>query len=282
VATQRLNASYRGHSIIVEADEELPGRWGWFYLIDSRISTLGTPRQLPDAATALQEGLKAARARVSALERNREVGPSFPELMPMLAEEVKRPFSGGEWAFEVKFDGYRALAEWDGGTARMKSRRSVDMTAWFPEVMISLSSFGRGRCVVDGEVCVLNEEGIAGDAEFQRLFVRSARRGYKRGDDPVTFLVFDALVVNGRSVMQEPLPQRRALIEPLLRDAPHVRLVDQVLGQGEAMYQAALLMGLEGIVAKRLAAPYQPGARSRDWLKIKRPGAVPAERFRSE
>jgi bifunctional non-homologous end joining protein LigD len=203
----------------------------------------------------------------------------LPELQPMLASQVKRPFNDPEWAFEVKYDGYRALAEWDRTGAFLKSRRGVDMSAWFVEVSMSLASIGTGRCVVDGEICVLNEAGIAGDAEFQRLFARSARRGYKPGDDPVTFVVFDVLVLFGRNVMDRPLYERRAYLEELFDDVPHVRVVDQVPEQGEAMYRAALELSLEGIVAKRLTSTYQPGVRSRDWLKIKRPGAVPAERF---
>jgi bifunctional non-homologous end joining protein LigD len=80
-------------------------------------------------------------------------------------------------------------------------------------------------------------------------------------------------------VMDRPLYERRAYLEELFDDVPHVRVVDQVPEQGEAMYRAALELSLEGIVAKRLTSTYQPGVRSRDWLKIKRPGAVPAERF---
>ena len=197
----------------------------------------------------------------------------------MLAGEVKRPFNSPDWAFEVKYDGYRAIAEWDAAGARLKSRRGVDMTAWFEEIVIALASIGGPRCVVDGEISVLNDAGIAGDAEFKRLFTRSSRRGYKPGDDLVTYVVFDILVAAGSSVMHQPLQHRRALLEEIIDDVPQVRVVDQVPEHGEAMFKAALELGLEGIVAKRLHAPYQPGVRSRDWLKIKRPGAVPAERF---
>jgi bifunctional non-homologous end joining protein LigD len=197
----------------------------------------------------------------------------------MLAADAKRPFSGSDWVFEVKYDGYRALAEWDSAGARLKSRRDVDMTNWFPELALALGSMGDRRCVVDGEVCVLNDAGVAGDAEFKRLFARAARRGYKPGDDPVTFVVFDVLILFGKSVMDRPLSERRMMLEELFDEVPQIRVVDQVAEHGEAMYQAALQLSLEGIVAKRLASPYRPGVRSRDWLKIKRPGAVPAERF---
>jgi bifunctional non-homologous end joining protein LigD len=204
--------------------------------------------------------------------------PAFAELEPMLAGEAKRPFSSPDWAFEVKYDGYRALAEWDATGARLKSRRGVDMTTWFEEVVLALTSVGGARCVVDGEICVVNEEGVAGDAEFKRLFSRSARRGYKPGDDLVTYVVFDILIAADANVMEQPLRERRALLEEVLEDVPQVRVVDQMAQHGAPMYQAALQLGLEGIVAKRLDAPYRPGVRSRDWLKVKRPSAVTAER----
>jgi bifunctional non-homologous end joining protein LigD len=157
----------------------------------------------------------------------------------MLAGEVKRPFSNADWAFEVKYDGYRALAEWSGPTARLRSRRGIDMTGWFEEVAIALASIGGPRCVVDGEICIVNDAGIAGDAEFKRLFQRSARRGYKPGDDLVTYIVFDILVAAGSNVMDRPLTIRRSLLEELFDDVPQIRVVDQIPAHGEAMYQAA-------------------------------------------
>lgn len=129
-------------------------------------------------------------------------------------------------------------------------------------------------------ICVLNDQGIAGDAEFNRLFIRQARRGYRLGDDVVTFCLFDALVVRGRSVMAKSLVERKKLLANLIDGVPCTKLVDHFVGQGEGLYHATQRMGLEGVVGKRIAAPYEPGVRSRNWLKIKRPGAVPAERFK--
>jgi bifunctional non-homologous end joining protein LigD len=205
--------------------------------------------------------------------------PVLEELRPMLLEETRYPFTDPAWAFEVKFDGYRTLAEWSAAGARLQSRAGTDMSRWFGEVTAALHTLGGRRCVVDGEICVLNENGIAGDAEFRRLFKRQSRRGYREGDDPVVFVVFDALVVDDRSVMQQPLLRRKKHLQRLL-GLPHTMVLGEVVEDGEAMYRAALELQLEGIVAKRLTAPYQPGVRSPDWRKIKRPGAVPAERFR--
>jgi bifunctional non-homologous end joining protein LigD len=198
----------------------------------------------------------------------------------MLLGEAKRAFSDSAWAFEVKFDGYRTLAEWSKAGAVLKSRRATDMTRWFGEVTAALAAIGGRRCVIDGEICVLNEHGIAGANEFNQLFRRQARRGYKTGDPQVVLCAFDALIVNGRSVMNQSLLERKRHLRRLLEHVPHTLVVPEFVGEGEALYRAAVKLELEGIVAKRLAAPYQPGVRSPDWLKIKRPGAVPAERFK--
>src|SRR4051794_15560877 len=93
--------------------------------------------------------------------------PSLAELRPMLLSEARRPFTDPAWAFEVKFDGYRTLAEWSPAGGRLQSREGNDMSRWFSEVTAALASVGsKRRCVVDGEICVLNELDIAGDAEF--------------------------------------------------------------------------------------------------------------------
>jgi bifunctional non-homologous end joining protein LigD len=210
---------------------------------------------------------------------NSTPAPALANLRPMLLCDAKRPFSGPGWAFEVKYDGYRTLAEWGAHGARLQSRRGTDVSRWFGEVTAALAAIGGRRCVIDGEVCVLNKQGIAGDAEFRRLFRRQARRRWQPGDDTVVFCAFDVLVLNGRSIMHRPLLQRKWHLAKLLANVPYTLPVGEIVGDGIAMYTAAVQLQLEGIVAKKLDAPYQPGVRSRDWLKIKRPGAVPAERF---
>lgn len=205
---------------------------------------------------------------------------TLDEIQPMLApSKAVPPFSNPEWAYEVKFDGFRCLAEFSDAGARLKSREGTDMSRWFPEVTKALASIGGRRCIVDGEICILNANGIAGNDEFGRLVRRAARRG-KVGQDPVVYCVFDALVVGGRSVMRRPLRERKRHIPVLLAGVPNTLPVGHIVGAGEEMYRAAVALELEGLVAKRLASTYQPG-RTVDWLKIKRPGAVAAERFRS-
>ena len=203
--------------------------------------------------------------------------PAFDALSPMLLGEVKKAFSNPAWAYELKFDGYRLMAEVAGGKVRLKSRNGTDATKWFPEVVAGLATMTGGRHVFDGEVSVLDD---IGRSDFERLHARAKMRGYKLGADPVVFCAFDVLVAGGRDLTKQPLAKRKARLEALLASPPPSTLhVSHVVGAGQWLYSQAAELKLEGIVAKRLDSPYLPGVRSDTWLKIKRPGAVPAQRF---
>lgn len=197
----------------------------------------------------------------------------------LLSERRGQDTSGQEWIHELKFDGHRTLAQWDGGKVELRSRNGALSTAWWPEIARSLAGKGKGRCVVDGEMCVLDD---LGRSDFDRLQARARMRGYRAGADPVVFCVFDLLVVDGRNWMNVPLVERKAQLEAMLTPLPpSVLYVSHVRGgeAGDWLYEQALALELEGIVAKRSDSPYVPGSRSRDWVKRKRPGAVPPQRF---
>lgn len=195
----------------------------------------------------------------------------------MLVTEVKRPFSRDGWTFELKYDGWRCLAEVNEGHVRLQSRRGNDASRWWPEVAAGLKSIG-GHYILDGEVCVLDD---LGRSDFGRLQKRSMLKGWKLGADPVVYCVFDVLVADGRDVMSEPLQLRKESLAKILEpQPPSVMLVGHLDREGDWLYQRALDLQLEGIVGKRLDSIYTPGLRSTDWLKIKRPGAVPPERFK--
>lgn len=191
-----------------------------------------------------------------------------------------RPFSDPDWLFEIKHDGYRVLAEWDGASVYLQSRNGADATAWFPEVATTLAGLGGGRHVVDGEMCVLDD---IGRSDFNRLHARARMRGWRPGADPVVFCVFDVLVQAGQSVMGLPLTERKRRLAKLFADKPPSTLVvSDFEGEGRLLYDQAVQLKLEGIVAKRKDSLYVPGQRTADWLKIKRPGATPAQRFQRE
>jgi bifunctional non-homologous end joining protein LigD len=131
----------------------------------------------------------------------------------------------------------------------------------------------------DGEACVLDD---LGRSDFDRLQDRARRRRWYQGADPVAYCIFDMLVDRGVDITQRPLAKRKAALGKLLKvPLPNILLVGHFDGAGEQVFNEAVLpLKLEGLVAKRLDSVYTPGIRSSDWVKVKRKGAIPAERFR--
>jgi bifunctional non-homologous end joining protein LigD len=204
--------------------------------------------------------------------------PPLEDLAPMLLRERIAPPDESGWTHELKMDGYRVLAEICDGRVRLQTRNGSDASGWFPELLPSLAKLSPGRHVLDGEVCVLDDWGRA---DFNRLQNRAKRRGYRDGFDPAVYCAFDVLVHRGLDVRSLPLANRKAILRRLLRrKLPHILLVQDFPGRGEWLYLQARELQLEGIVSKRLASEYRSGVRSDDWVKVKRPGAVPPQRFK--
>ncbi len=177
---------------------------------------------------------------------------------PMLATLATEVPSGPGWAFEIKWDGFRALGTVANGEARLTSRSGNDLTGRFPELARALPRALRSPdCVVDGEVVALDEEG------------RPSFGAMQRGAGALRYEVFDLLELDGTSVVDLPWSERRERLVALLDPAsPGVRL-SEAFDDGEALLAAAQEQGLEGIVAKRTASRYEQGKRLRDWLKVK-------------
>jgi bifunctional non-homologous end joining protein LigD len=207
------------------------------------------------------------------------VGPELASLRPMtLSESQSRSLDGPEWVWELKYDGWRLLAQWNAGSVRLQTRGGADATRWFPEVTQSLKNLAHGRCVVDGELCVLDE---LGRPDFERLQTRARMRGWRAGADPVAYCVFDLLVFEDKNIMEWPLLERKELLASLWRPAPPSTLYLQHVEstEGSWLFEQSLQLRLEGVIAKRTSSIYQPGVRTLDWVKRKRPGAIPAQRF---
>ncbi|WP_149135678.1 ATP-dependent DNA ligase [Cupriavidus campinensis] len=192
----------------------------------------------------------------------------------LLTERKAVPREAG-WLYEIKFDGYRVLAS-TGPAGRLKSRGGIDASRWFPEVVAALADMPTGT-VLDGEVCVLDE---MGRSDFDRLHARACRKGWYEGADLVVYCVFDVLVAKGKDLRATALEKRKATLGRLMR--AHSDRMLHVTGteDGPWLYETALRIELEGVVGKRLGSTYRDGRRSADWFKVKRPGAVPPERFR--
>ncbi|MFT4215754.1 MAG: ATP-dependent DNA ligase [Micropruina sp.] len=188
------------------------------------------------------------------------------EELPAIAPMMPRPGTvadvrGDGWVFEVKWDGYRAVASVTGGAATFTSRRGLDLTAEFPE----LAELGRlidGReAVIDGEIVLLDE---AGRSSFERLQHRSQHRGEAR------YLVFDLLHLDGRSLLRQPYSERRGQLSELIGDGtPRVQLSTQLGTDADEALAISAELGLEGVIAKRADSIYQPGRRAHTWVKLK-------------
>ena len=183
------------------------------------------------------------------------------EYEPMLATPADAVPRGPDWLFEVKWDGYRALAYVRGGECTLRSRRKNDLTARFPAVAKAIAAAVKSpHCVLDGEVCALDEDG------------RPSFSAMQQGVQSLVFYAFDVLEVEGEELLELPLVERHERLAQLLdRRSRTVRLSDS-FDDGDALFEAAQEQRLEGIVAKQADSPYRPGRRTREWLKIKTTG----------
>jgi bifunctional non-homologous end joining protein LigD len=178
---------------------------------------------------------------------------------PMLATSEEHVPRGAGWTFEVKFDGYRALAYVHGGECRLESRNDQNLTERFAPVAKEIVKATKSPdAVVDGEVCRLNADGRASFSELQQ------------GTGPLVYYAFDLLELDGRPLVDLPLVERRARLEQLLDKRSRTVRFSESFDDGEALIAAAEAQGIEGIMAKRDESKYFPGRRTRDWLKLKR------------
>ena len=205
------------------------------------------------------------RARVKAAVK-REPLPRDPK--PMLATLADAPFDDKAWLFELKWDGYRAIATIDAaGKVDLRSRNGNDLLGQFSELSELGSAFRSLPIVVDGEIVVI---GADGRSSFQALQSRDKRfsKGAPKTTSSVTFVAFDLLYADGRNLKNEPLEERKTLLESLIVPDQRVMYSKHVIGDGKKLYDLVERQGIEGIVAKLRTSPYR-GTRSREWLKIK-------------
>ncbi len=192
----------------------------------------------------------------------------FPTVMlPMLATLADAPFSDPDWVFEPKLDGFRMISFINRGKVRIQSRNGIDDTEMFPAIAESLTGQAARQLVLDGEVVAL-ENGRPCFQCLQQSLKPEASQNTAR-PLPIVYYVFDLLYLDSFDLCGVKLEQRKALLDQVLRPSNNVQLVSGFRGNGEAIYQASVKEGIEGIVAKRLNSTYSPGRRSRDWLKIK-------------
>jgi len=175
----------------------------------------------------------------------------------MLATACADPPRGPEWAYEMKWDGYRAIVGIRNGRLRIESRRGNDVTAKYPELAPLAEAVPVDDVVLDGELVVLNDDG------------RPSFHAIQQHQRAASYMIFDVLRLDGRDVTALPWRDRRALLERLALSGPTWQTPPVVEGDADVALETATRLGLEGIVAKRIDAPYRPGKRTTAWQKVK-------------
>ncbi len=218
---------------------------GTYALVPAKLS--GDPRNWLIIRKRDQDGAVSSEAP----RRN------YAPMLATLSDDVPR---GAGWTFEIKWDGYRIIATVAGSEAELRTRKDQDYTERFANVAKELAkALKTPDCVVDGEVCALDENGRPSFSAMQQ----------GKTGTPIVYFVFDLLEVEGEPVIDLPLVERRKRLEKLLDKRNKTVRFSESFDDGRALLRAAKQQKLEGIMAKRLESKYLPGKRTRDWLKIK-------------
>jgi bifunctional non-homologous end joining protein LigD len=186
-------------------------------------------------------------------------GPMPHNVEPMLATPVAEPFDNADWIFEVKWDGYRAIAEVRSDQVRLYSRNKLSFEKRFAPVVDSLQHIGL-EAVIDGELMVLDQ---SSKPKFQLI------QDYPKSGGSLVYMVFDLLYLDGHTLEKLPLLRRKEILAKLVEGLPYISLSEHIAKQGKAFFRAIEQQGLEGIIAKEADSRYRQGTRGPSWLKVK-------------
>jgi bifunctional non-homologous end joining protein LigD len=188
----------------------------------------------------------------------------------MLATAIEKPFDDPDWFFEIKWDGYRAVAFIENGKLRLVSRNQNDLTGQFSELRELPALIKARTAILDGEIVALDEEGRPSFSLMQqRTGIRSGgRRTASRSNVPTSYFVFDLIYLDGYDLRRVSLEDRKQALAQIVTATETIRISEHYHGSGVALFEAAKQKGLEGILAKRRGSSYEEH-RTRDWLKIK-------------
>jgi bifunctional non-homologous end joining protein LigD len=221
-------------------------------------ATLGDTRTGKNAALAPAGAAKGSPADFASAKG--DLAPMPHDVKPMLATLIETPFDDPDWIFEIKQDGYRAIAELHKGAVQLYSRNNISFNRQFASVVRSLESIS-ADAVLDGELVALDENG--------RSYFQLLQNHLHNGQGNITYFIFDLLYLNGRDLRGLPLLARKDLLRDLLPALPDITFNDHISQYGKDFFDLARKNSLEGILAKKADSVYQAGRRSKDWLKIK-------------
>ena len=202
------------------------------------------------------------------LARTAKPQPIPQHIAPMLATLSKIPAREQEYGVEFKWDGVRAICFWDGRTINLDSRNLLDITPRYPELAALGHTLKHTSAIFDGEIVALDEQARPSFSLLQRrMHVANVTPALREIN--IVYMIFDLLYFNNYSLMSAPYERRRELLENLNLSGPYWQTPPFRLGKASELLTAARNFGLEGVVAKKMDSLYIPGARSREWLKIK-------------
>ncbi|HEX3628596.1 MAG TPA: non-homologous end-joining DNA ligase [Verrucomicrobiae bacterium] len=181
---------------------------------------------------------------------------------PMKARLLSSPPTQGDWIYEIKFDGYRAMAFKDGGAVRLFSRNEKDFGEKFPEIVAAVASLEPDEAIIDGEIVALDSKGVSSFQLLQTIEI---------GERPaVYYYAFDLLQLDGKDLRKLPLVERKARLEQILKNAPEEIRYSASLGNDtQKLLKQVAKLGLEGLIGKQTDSIYEPGKRSGVWIKLK-------------
>ncbi len=197
--------------------------------------------------------------------------PMPDRIVPMLARAGALPADDGGWAYEVKWDGVRAIAYSEPGRLRFESRNLNDITHSYPELARLGRALSSHAAILDGEIVAFDENGRPSFGTLApRMHVTSATRARRLAEStPVTYVIFDLLWLDGHSLMGRPHEERRAALEELALSGDRWQTPPALAGSGRDVLAASAAAHLEGVIAKRRDSAYEPGRRSGAWVKVK-------------
>jgi bifunctional non-homologous end joining protein LigD len=208
---------------------------------------------------------RAKGAQNTSAARRKAAPPKFRSLQ--LATLVDAVPDGNLWMHEIKFDGYRALAAVAGDRVHIHTRSGLDWSDKFAPLVETIAALDLPACLIDGEIIARGPDGNPNFSSLQAVLKRG--HGSQKPGDAFEFHAFDLLEVDGRDLSSLPNIERKERLEALLGDAaPPLFVADHVIGAGEKLFEAMCRAGQEGVIAKRIDAPYA-GRRTRNWVKVK-------------
>jgi bifunctional non-homologous end joining protein LigD len=229
-------------------------------------TSVETERDLPSIATDETSRVHVSNraAKPTSARKSKRRRGALPKLVePELATLVDDVPTGGDWLFEIKFDGYRILTAASGDEVRCYTRNGLDWTARFGNLPAAIAKLDLDRALLDGELVVIDEEGRSSFSALQQ--------GLTAGGRGLSYFVFDLLFAGGKDLRNLPLIERKKRLQELLGPAAKhgpVFLSDHIEGNGRAILKTLCAKGFEGVIAKRADRPHRAG-RGRDWLKVK-------------